>query len=534
MRNDYSGFQGGADIGSLDFGATGWNAHIGVTGGQYESSATSQQGSGLVQSTVPFVGMYAALFGPTGFFVDGQVVGQFYSLNVSEPSIAAAGSIKGTGIGITSSAGYHWDIGNGWFIEPSVGVVYSRVRLDPLNVAPTVDGTPLGLRTVTIPTVLNLGDIVTLPARIGGRVGTSFTSGGVTLQPFVAASVWHEFAGDTTMSATFSPPTAPSGTAPSLNLNSNRIGTFGQYSLGFAANVLNTGWAGYARVDYRSGENIQALNVNGGIRYQLEPPPASSSAPAPTAPLVTKAPRMLTKAPVAAPAAEPWAGFYVGGFAGGAWSGGSVAATELAPGAGGRPFFNGIGTQTSYDLDSNGIVGLTLGYNYQMGTFLAGWEAEGAYLRLTGSAPFSVNPETISSTKIGNWYSVLAGRLGVVVGPALIYAKGGAAFVSITDSVIDSCLMAPPCATPSRTVAAAGANSIGATWAAGGGLEFAVSNTWSVKGEYLALGTNNSITASGPGLVARNDPQIFNWQHNIPIVQTAKIGVNYKFVGPGG
>jgi len=522
-RNDYNGVQGGYDFGRLNLGASGWNAHLGVTGGFFETEATSQQGSGIARSQVPFVGVYGALVNG-GFFIDAQVAAQFYDVDVSEPSISAQGSMKGTGVGFTSSAGYNFPLGNNYFIEPSVSVIYSKVHLDPLHVTPQVLGQPNADLLVALPSTLTLGDIETLPARAGVRFGTTFDLAGVSLQPFVTASVWHEFAGNTTANATFVPINPPLriGAPGTLNISSTRIGTFGQYSLGVSAGVPGTGWLGYARVDYRNGENIEALSVNGGLRYQFDPPPPVAAAPAA---------RMYTKAPVAAPL-PAWTGFYIGGFAGGAWAD-SVTATELAPGPGVKPFFNGIGTQTSYGLGASPIAGLTFGYNYQTGPVVAGLEAEGGYLRLTGSAPFAANPATVSSTQIGDWYAALTGRLGFAVGPALIYGKGGAAIVDVTDSVIDGC---PQCTGPTmmRSVAAAGGNRLGVTWIAGAGLEYALSNKWSVKGEYLALGTGSN-TASGPGLIQCTvgpnclaSPQIFNWLHDIPFVQTAKIGLNYK------
>lgn len=74
-----------------------------------------------------------------------------------------------------------------------------------------------------------------------------------------------------------------------------------------------------------------------------------------------------------------------------------------------------------------------------------------------------------------------------------------------------------------------GGNPLGVTWVAGAGLEYALSNKWSAKGEYLALGTETSDTASGPGLVRGSPaPQLFNWRHDIPFVQTAKFGLNYR------
>jgi hypothetical protein len=58
-------------------------------------------------------------------------------------------------------------------------------------------------------------------------------------------------------------------------------------------------------------------------------------------------------------------------------------------------------------------------------------------------------------------------------------------------------------------------------------------DNWSVKDQYLALGTDGSNVTSGPSLVTGSPaPRIFNWRHDIPVVQTAKIGLNYKFGGP--
>lgn len=522
-RNDFTGVQGGYDIGRLNFGASGWNGHFGVTGGFFQTEATSQQGSGLTRTQVPFAGVYGALI-HGGFFIDAQVVAQSYNISSSEPSLNAAGNMDGHGFGITSSAGYNFQLGRSWFIEPSASVVYSKVHLDPLQLNAMVLGGGLANQgPVTLPATIGLGDIETLPARLGVRVGTSFDAGGMALSPFAAASVWHEFAGNTTANATFLPgagrPLVGITNPGAFDISSTRIATFGQYSLGISASVPGTGWLGYARVDYRNGQNIEALSVNGGIRYQFAP-----GAPV-AAPLITKAP-MYAKAPVA-PAPSGWTGFYVGGFAGGAWAG-TVTATELAP------VFNGTGTQSSFDLGSSFLGGLDFGYNYQSGVVVVGGEAEGGFLRLKGAAPFVANQQTVAAAKIGDWYAVFTGRLGLAVGSALIYAKGGAAIADVTDSVTGTLACTTPigpplCAPGLRSVAAAGGNRLGVTWAAGAGIEYALDRRWSLKGEYLALGTDASNTASGPGLISGiGAVQKFNWHLDIPMLQTAKVGFNYK------
>ena len=55
------------------------------------------------------------------------------------------------------------------------------------------------------------------------------------------------------------------------NISSTNIGTYGQFGLGLAGQVANTGWLGYVRADYRTGDNIKATASTGGVRYQFTP-----------------------------------------------------------------------------------------------------------------------------------------------------------------------------------------------------------------------------------------------------------------------
>src|SRR5262249_26095029 len=176
--NDFTGVQGGYDFGRLNLGASGWNIHGGITGGYFEST-TKGPGAGTATAQVPFVGLYAALV-RGGFFLDAQVRGDFYDLNASDPSLAAQGSTNAKGNSVISIVGYNLTIGNS-FVDPPASLVYSKTSIDPLSINTTVVGPP-GSRT--IPGVLNLDDIETLLGRVGVRVGTVFSVGEVTLQPF--------------------------------------------------------------------------------------------------------------------------------------------------------------------------------------------------------------------------------------------------------------------------------------------------------------------------------------------------------------
>lgn len=255
-RSTYGGFQTGIDIGRLDLG--GWNVHVGVTGGYL--NMFNKTGAANVHFDVPFVGLYGAVTSG-GFYIDAQIRYDSYDMSLTDPALGLAGrSLRGKGWGVTSSTGYVFNLGN-FIVEPSLGVVYSRVSVDPLSFTPTA---------IPVPGTISFQDIESLLGRAGIRVATNWTVGSLALQPFAAVSVWHEFADDLT--GTFQC-AAPCGGFVNINGTAigDRIGTFGQYSVGFAGSVPNTPWLGYVRFDYRNGDRFDSINFNGGIRYQFAP-----------------------------------------------------------------------------------------------------------------------------------------------------------------------------------------------------------------------------------------------------------------------
>lgn len=266
-RMNFSGFQAGTDLGRFNLGASGINVVVGITGGLLDADDTELAGPGSYRFMVPFVGGYAAVT-KGNFFADVQVRGDFYSISATNANLGLTGaSFNGNAITVTSSAGYKFDIGS-YFIEPSVGVIWSNLNLGSLAVpggAPPTPGT-----CCVPPGTLSFNAIESLIGRAGVRVGTTFQTGGLGWQPFVTASVWDEFAPNAISTFT------PTGMGFALDTSTTRVGTFGQFGVGTAAQLLNTGWLGYVRADYRTGDNIQGWDLTGGIRYQFTfgaPPP---------------------------------------------------------------------------------------------------------------------------------------------------------------------------------------------------------------------------------------------------------------------
>jgi outer membrane immunogenic protein len=234
-----------------------------------------------------------------------------------------------------------------------------------------------------------------------------------------------------------------------------------------------------------------------------------------------------------------WTGCYLGGYVGGARQSRQVNAYD--PVSTGGVFPAGTyyyaptataanGGEFNYGMGSSVIGGGTLGCNWQGASpFVFGIEGEGGYLKVSGSrvSPYSFatrSNDTVASTRIGDWYAAVTGRFGAAWDRFLVYLKGGVGFSNINSSVIDACTAAP--CTPGLLTATGNSNR--PFWVGGVGVEYALNNNWSVKGEFLVLGMYQKYAVCGPGAAAAAG-STFCGLHNIEGVHTFKVGVNYYF-----
>jgi outer membrane immunogenic protein len=245
-------------------------------------------------------------------------------------------------------------------------------------------------------------------------------------------------------------------------------------------------------------------------------------------------------------AAHNWSGCYLGGYVGRATQSREVNAWDPASTGGKIPagtFYDPSGThlppnpfdigEFNYDLGASVIGGGTLGCNWQGAyPFVFGIEGESGYMKVAATAlsPYSVRAntnDTFASTRIGDWYASASGRFGYAWDRVLVYLKAGVGFANIYSSVIDTC-SAAPCSP--RLLTATG-SSHQPFWVAGIGVEYAFTNNWSVKGEFLNLGMYKRFEVCGPGggTVAGST---FCGMHGIEGVRSYKAGVNYRFDTP--
>lgn len=213
-----------------------------------------------------------------------------------------------------------------------------------------------------------------------------------------------------------------------------------------------------------------------------------------------------------------WTGLYGGINLGGGR--GSTTATDVDC-CGNGPYF-AVGD--TFTAATGGVTGgAQAGYNWQSGGFVAGVEADVGYLGLKGSHASSLPaaPDVMAMAD-GGLYATLRGRVGVATDRALFYATGGAIFANLHAGVEDGWYTDPD----SWNLLFTGKTGMQTGWTVGGGLEYALNDKWSIKGEYLYfdLGTTRVV---GPA-AATDPPNLFGYDiRNTGSI--GRIGVNRKF-----
>lgn len=211
------------------------------------------------------------------------------------------------------------------------------------------------------------------------------------------------------------------------------------------------------------------------------------------------------------PIVYSWTGCYIGGEGGGNWG---RSRTRLA--TTGEPF------QNAFDI-SGGIAGVEWGCNYQMGQFVIGYEGDWSWTNKKGTAfdGLTAGNPLIPITVEERWISTQRGRLGWAFDRVLLFVSGGFAFA---DSRWSGALL-PSAGFNPGLIATDTFRSTG--WVVGVGLEYAMTDNWTVKGEYLYtdLGSRTICAATCPtppfgSFAARN----VSLTDNI-----VRVGVNYKW-----
>jgi len=212
------------------------------------------------------------------------------------------------------------------------------------------------------------------------------------------------------------------------------------------------------------------------------PPPA---APPPRAPV----------AYIPAAPAFTWTGFYIGLNGGYAFG-----QSNWTSSMGSSGWFNVNGP----------IAGGTIGGNYQIGQLVVGAEGDfdwqnvkgtlvGGNCTLPGAIPASCNSAS-------NWVGTFRGRVGYAFDRVLLYATGGGAYANIKAAL--------------NKLPWASSTELG--WSSGFGVEVAMTDNWTAKAEYLAVGFQQPSCGLANCLAA--PPVSVKFYESM-----VRAGVNYKF-----
>ena len=235
---------------------------------------------------------------------------------------------------------------------------------------------------------------------------------------------------------------------------------------------------------------------------------ATSIVPAFSADLPVKAP--VYKAPPIAAVWE-WTGCYVGIEGGGNW--GRTHNVDITP-----PFV-GLTVTNPFNL-SGGLVGGTVGCNYQIQRWVIGIENDISWTSKEGTAN-EIAPFNATAT-IGvreNWIDTLRGRVGMKFGASdqfLAYVTGGGAFAGVKGT---TCLPLVFCTSATNTMTG---------WTVGGGFEWAIfpgtpvaHNWWSLKAEYLYVDLGSKDFLLDPTLTTSKNMSVID--------HIGRVGLNWHF-----
>ncbi len=232
--------------------------------------------------------------------------------------------------------------------------------------------------------------------------------------------------------------------------------------------------------------------------------------------------------------AQTFNGFYVGAYAGGS-SNTSVVQTSTVFSSTGyfaSDSVTAINAAGNLNFGSHAIIGGgQIGYNFQYGHFVIGPELDFGSFRINatqsttaGYPSFPPTTFTITqSIKTRGLFTARA-RFGFTFSHIFFYGTAGAGLTNYNSQEVFTDTFASATENGGTKVDKAG-------WVGGGGVEIALSNHWSMKGEFLYanFGTVTNTSTNLVTLPTTPWPQNL-FTHSAALVEKmGRFGVNYRF-----
>jgi outer membrane immunogenic protein len=204
-----------------------------------------------------------------------------------------------------------------------------------------------------------------------------------------------------------------------------------------------------------------------------------------------------------------WTGFYVGANVGGVWGNSDLVDD-------GTGFFGSfLGSRGAvYGQRQSGVIGgFQGGYNWQTSFLVLGVESDFSWTSASISTdllPTFPNHD-LHNSRLSN-FATVRGRAGIAFDRFLVFGTGGAAHASLTNEFVDT----------STLRGSTGRDSGKWGWVAGGGIEYALTNNWTTKFEYLYTRFSEETVPTAPPVTGYN----FSFRDSVAV---ARVGINYKF-----
>lgn len=178
--------------------------------------------------------------------------------------------------------------------------------------------------------------------------------------------------------------------------------------------------------------------------------------------------------------------------------------------------------EESGDVDYEGIVGgIEAGYNWQTGNIVFGLEADGSISGIDGSVVEPIGPNRPCNTpSLGcsadvDWFATARVRLGFALDNFLPFVSGGLAIGGVKGE-FDSLPFVP-------LACYCNVDDTPIGWTIGGGLEWAATESWTLKAEYLYV---NLGKPSIDGDNTLGTPGVGTDDYDFSVV---RLGLNFSF-----
>jgi opacity protein-like surface antigen len=244
-----------------------------------------------------------------------------------------------------------------------------------------------------------------------------------------------------------------------------------------------------------------------------------------------------------------WTGFYFGAHAGIDWAHLELNEHEFFDDVwiwnpDGPNFRNSVFFPGQNNTVAGGFAGGQFGYNFQYGpTWVFGVEVDLGAMSVNNRFHDMqvMNDKRVAAVEFDEennnnfrFYGDVTGRIGYTWGAAMIYAKGGFAFLESNLNMRERIWWNNSPTGNAWDEFNNNNNNFLTGWTVGGGIEWKVSPSWSIKAEYLHFDfTNLNENCCNDVFVDDSGNHMNNFNNNRDlIVDTVKIGFNYFWITP--